>query len=610
MRSHYNKHINQKLIGHIVTLCGWVHRCRDHGGLIFIDLRDHETLVQIVCSPEHTSSFHQAQILHNEYVIQVKGVVHPRPEGTVHPDLASGEVEVIAHELNILNTAKPLPFSLESPDSPHHSDYGQPIHEAIRLQYRYLDLRRYEMAKRIQTRSQITRIMRRLLDSQHFTDIETPILTKSTPEGARDYLVPSRNNPGFFYALPQSPQIFKQILMASGFERYYQIVRCFRDEDLRANRQPEFTQLDIEMAFVTEKEIQAISEKIIYVLFKEILSVDLPQPLPRLRYDEALKYYGTDQPDLRIPLKFTDITDLMKDVTFKVFCRPAQDPASRIVALRVPQGGRKLTRKNIDDYTTLVARYGAKGLAYIKIKNKQAGIAGLQSPLLKFLPESVLLEILQRTEADNDDIIFFGAGKIPVINESLNALRNTLGKDLNLYTTEWAPVWITDFPLFTKNADGALQSMHHPFTAPQNSNVTDLLQAPEKAYSRAYDFVLNGQELGGGSIRIHDATMQQAIFQQLGMTKEAVQTQFGHLLQALQFGCPPHGGIAFGLDRVVMFLTGASSIRDVIAFPKTQTGHCPLTQAPTLVSDTQLKELHLQINQPNKPSPNKTFPTE
>jgi len=585
MRTHLGKDINLSQLGKTVTLCGWVHRRRDHGGLVFIDLRDRDTLVQVVCDPEQKEPYELAQTFRNEYVIQVMGKVIKRPEGMINPNLPSGEVEVEATKLTLLNKSAPLPFNV---------DEYQPVNEDVRLQYRYLDLRRPENAQRIKMRAKITRAIREFLDARDFIDIETPILTKSTPEGARDYLVPSRTYPGEFFALPQSPQVFKQILMVAGFDRYYQIARCFRDEDLRAERQPEFTQLDMEMAFVTEQDIENLNGELIRTLFNKILDVDLGV-FPKLDYADAMRDYGSDKPDLRIPLKFIEIADLVKDVEFKVFHSAANRSDGRVVAMRLPLGAKKLTRKELDDLTPFVARFGAKGLAYIKVNDLTKGIEGLQSPILKFLPKEIVMKILERVSAQNDDIIFFSADKDSIVNDAMGALREKLAKDLNLYDKKWAPVWIMNFPLFERDDKGHLQSKHHPFTSPQTTDPETLLKNPDQALARAYDMVLNGHEIGGGSIRIHDQAMQSAVFELLGLTKEMAEKQFSHLLKALQFGAPPHGGIAYGIDRIVMLATGTDSIRDVIAFPKTQTASCPLTHAPSPVDDKQLRELGIQL---------------
>lgn len=586
MRTHYCGHVNESLIDQPIALCGWVHRRRDHGGLIFLDLRDREGQVQVVFNPEHAASFKIAETVRNEYVIQIHGTVKHRPHGTVNEKLPTGRVEVISDTVHILNTAEPQPFRID--------DTG--VSEDVRLQYRFLDLRRPEMSERMRFRSRMNQAIRNVLVEQHFLEIETPFLTKSTPEGARDYLVPSRVNMGHFYALPQSPQIFKQILMASGMDRYYQIVRCFRDEDLRADRQPEFTQLDIEMSFVNETDIQNLIEDLMRHLFMELLNVALPNPFPRMTYAESIQRFGCDRPDLRIHLELVDIADLLQDVEFKVFAEPAKDPDSRVAVIRVPQGV-TLSRKEIDDYTQLVAIYGAKGLAYIKVNDLEAGMEGLQSPILKFLPEKVVQDILVRTKAESGDLLFFGADKAKIVNEALGALRVKLGHDRNLIDKEsWRLVWIVDFPMFEwDEKEQRWQSLHHPFTAPSIDDPELLTQNPGTAISRAYDLVLNGTELGGGSIRIHNAALQRAVFNILGISDEEAEEKFSHLLAAFKYGCPPHGGIAFGLDRIAMLMTGASSLRDVIAFPKTQSANCPLTHAPSPVSDAQLLELGLAL---------------
>jgi aspartyl-tRNA synthetase len=590
MRTHYCGHINESLIDQPVVLSGWVHRRRDHGGLIFLDLRDREGQVQVVFNPEHAASFKIAETVRNEYVIQIHGIVKHRPQGTVNEKLPTGKVEVISDTINVLNSAEPQPFRID--------EYSE-VSEDIRLQYRYLDLRRPEMSERMRFRSRMNQVIRNVLSGRHFLEIETPFLTKSTPEGARDYLVPSRVSEGHFYALPQSPQIFKQILMASGMDRYYQIVRCFRDEDLRADRQPEFTQLDMEMSFVEEADIQNLVEDMMRHLFMELLGVALPNPFPRMTYAESMQRFGNDRPDLRIPMELIDIADLLEDVEFKVFSGPANDPNSRVAVLRLPQGS-TLSRKEIDDYTKLVGIYGAKGLAYIKINDIDAGMEGLQSPILKFLPEDVVKNILVRSKAESGDLLFFGADKAKVVNEALGALRIKLGHDKGLIDKhDWRLVWIVDFPMFEwDDRENRWQSLHHPFTAPSINDPDALAQNPGAAISRAYDLVLNGSELGGGSIRIHDGKMQRAIFKILGIGDEEADEKFGHLLSAFKYGCPPHGGIAFGLDRVAMMMTGSSSIRDVIAFPKTQSASCPLTHAPGPVSSAQLLELGLKLKQP------------
>lgn len=586
MRSHYCGHVNESLIDQPVTVCGWVHRRRDHGGLIFIDLRDREGLVQVVFDPQQKDAFKLAESIRNEYVVILKGIVRHRPAGTVNNKIPTGKVEIAAQELTILNSAESLPFRI---------DEYQEVSEETRLHYRYLDIRRPEMAERMKLRAKLNHMMRNYLTDNGFLEIETPFLTKSTPEGARDYLVPSRVNPGLFYALPQSPQIFKQLLMVAGIDRYFQIVRCFRDEDLRADRQPEFTQLDIEMSFIEEKDIQNMIENLLRYVFMEVMGVALPNPFPRMTYQEAMQRYGSDRPDLRVPLELVEISDLMGEVEFKVFADPANDPKSRVAALRLP-GGVNLTRKEIDDYTQFVGIYGAKGLAYIKVNDIKAGVAGLQSPILKFLPGDVIEKILARTKAETGDIIFFGADKAKIVNEALGALRVKLGQNHGFMAEGWHITWVVDFPMFEwDDKDGRWQSLHHPFTAPTIADPAKLKATPGEALSRAYDVVLNGSEIGGGSIRIHDRTLQQAVFGILGINEEEAQEKFNHLLDAFKYGCPPHGGIAFGLDRLAMLMSGATSIRDVIAFPKTQTAHCPLTDAPGNVSEAQLRELGLRV---------------
>jgi len=589
MRSHYCGEVNASHIDQTVTLCGWVHRRRDHGGVIFIDLRDREGLAQVVIDPDTHEAFALAERVRNEFVLKATGRVRRRPEGTENPALPSGEIEVLCNELEILNHAETPPFVIED-----DSD----VNEDVRLRYRYVDLRRPMMQQRLRLRTAVTRALRRFLDDEGFYDIETPFLTKATPEGARDFLVPSRLQAGAFYALPQSPQLFKQLLMVSGFDRYYQIVRCFRDEDLRADRQPEFTQLDVETSFMDEDGIMTLMERMVRELFREVLEEALPEPFPRMSYAEAVRRFGTDRPDLRIPLELIDIGDLLAGVEFKVFAGPANDPAGRVAALRLPAGG-ELTRKEIDDYTKFVGIYGAKGLAYIKVNDLAQGREGLQSPILKFLPDAVVSEIMARTGAQDGDLVFFGADKARVVNESLGALRVRLGEDRGLVERGWRPVWVVDFPMFEWDPQQKRwDALHHPFTAPQVDDPEALLAEPGAALSRAYDMVINGTEVGGGSVRIHRSETQAAVFTLLGLGEAEAQEKFGFLLDALKYGAPPHGGIAFGLDRMVMLMTGASSIRDVIAFPKTQSASCPLTQAPAAVSALQLDELNLRVRHP------------
>jgi aspartyl-tRNA synthetase len=587
MRTHYCGKLNQSLLGQTVTVAGWVHRRRDHGGVIFVDLRDREGLVQIVFHPELTDVFAVAEKLRNEFVVSVTGSVRERPAGTVNEHLVSGRIELVALELTLLNRSDPLPFQLD-----------ETVNEETRLRYRYIDLRREEMSARLRQRHQITRAMRAYLDGHGFVDIETPMLTKATPEGARDYLVPSRTHPGKFFALPQSPQLFKQLLMMSGFDRYYQIVRCFRDEDLRADRQPEFTQLDIETSFLAQADIMQLMEGLVRTLFEEVLGVKLPQPFPRMAYVEAMRRYGSDKPDLRVSLELVDVADLVAGCDFKVFAGPAKDPKGRVTALRVPGGG-ALTRKEIDDYTAYVARYGAKGLAYIKVNECARGREGLQSPIIKFLDDAAVAGILERTGAADNDLIFFGADSAKVVSDALGALRLKVGHDRGLVSAGWQPLWVVDFPMFEWDADEKRWvAMHHPFTAPQSDDAPALAADPGAALARAYDMVLNGSEIGGGSVRIHRQEMQSAVFGLLGIAPEEAQRKFGFLLDALRFGCPPHGGIAFGLDRLAMLMAGADSIRDVIAFPKTQTAADPLTEAPTEVGEAQLRELHIRVRLP------------
>jgi aspartyl-tRNA synthetase len=584
MRSHYCGEINESLNGTEIEVCGWVHRRRDHGGVIFIDLRDREGLLQVVFDPDRAEIFAQAERIRSEYVLKVKGLVRPRPDGTVNPNMRTGQVEVLAHELEILNKSETPPF--------HHDEQAN---EDIRLKYRYIDLRRENMLGNLMLRHKVTVAMRNYLDTNGFIDVETPMLTRATPEGARDYIVPSRTHPGKFFALPQSPQIFKQLLMMSGLDRYYQIVRCFRDEDLRADRQPEFTQLDIEMSFVDEAAVTGTVEGLISHVFKETMEVDLPQPFPRMTYADAMHRYGSDKPDLRIDLELIEVADLMSSVEFKVFAGPAADPEGRVAALCVP-GGAEMSRKIIDGYTAYVGRYGARGLAYIKVNDIDAGADGLQSPILKFLPDEAVSGILERTAAKSGDLIFFGADKARVVNDALGALRVKVGEDRGLVADGWAPLWVVDFPMFEKDAASKRwTALHHPFTAPSIDDPEVLRANPGGALSRAYDMVLNGSEIGGGSIRIHDQETQAAVFDLLGISEEEADEKFGFLLEALQYGCPPHGGVAFGLDRIVMLMAGAESIRDVIAFPKTQTASCPLTNAPGEVSAEQLKETGIRL---------------
>ena len=588
MRSHYCGHLNASHIGQEVEICGWVHRRRDHGGVIFIDLRDREGLVQVVYDPDIPDVFAIAEQVRSEFVLRVKGRVRRRPEGTENPNMPTGEVEVLGLDLEVLNRAETPPIQLDDEDTS----------EELRLRYRYIDLRRPRMQEHIRLRARVTRALRGYLDGQGFLDIETPMLTKATPEGARDYLVPSRTHPGRFFSLPQSPQLFKQLLMMSGMDRYYQIVRCFRDEDLRADRQPEFTQLDVEAAFLDEQEIMTLMEDMIRGLFRETLGQELPEPFPRMAYAEAMERFGLDRPDLRIPLELVSVGDLMQGVEFKVFAGPAKDPHGRVAALRLPGGG-ELTRKEIDEYTKYVGIYGAKGLAYIKVNELAKGRDGLQSPILKFLPDEVVDGIMARVGAEDGDLVFFGADKADIVNESLGALRVRLGHDRGLMEEGWRPLWVVDFPMFEWDGQNdRWSSLHHPFTAPKEEQLDLLKTDPGACHSRAYDMVLNGTEIGGGSIRIHRPQVQQQVFRLLDISDDEAQEKFGFLLDALRYGCPPHGGIAFGLDRLVMLMAGASSIREVMAFPKTQTAACLLTSAPSEVAPEHLRELSLRVRRP------------
>lgn len=583
MRSHYCGGLNKTHIGEDVVLKGWVHRRRDHGGVIFLDVRDREGISQVVFDPDREESFALADSVRNEYVIEVHGTVRGRPEGTINPDMPTGEIEVLGKELVILNKAETPPFQLDE-----HQNVG----EEVRLRHRFIDLRRPEMQDKLRFRSKVTNAIRNFLDDNGFLDIETPILNRATPEGARDYLVPSRVHEGHFFALPQSPQLFKQLLMVSGFDRYYQVAKCFRDEDLRADRQPEFTQIDIETSFMDEEEIMAITESMIRKLFLELKDIDLGD-FPRMPYSEAMQRYGSDKPDLRYPMELIDVADLMAEIEFKVFAGPANDPKCRVTALKVP-GGAQLTRKNIDEYTKYVGIYGAKGLAWIKVNEIEKGIEGLQSPIIKFLGEDVTLAIMERLGAENGDIVFFGADKAKIVSEALGALRIKVGEDLEMAQCEWAPLWVVDFPMFEETDNGGLTALHHPFTAPSCSPEA-LKSNPLEALSRAYDMVLNGCELGGGSVRIHDQAMQSTVLEILGISEEEADDKFGFLLNALKYGAPPHGGLAFGLDRLIMLMTGTDSIREVIAFPKTQSASCMLTEAPGEVSAAQLRELNIKL---------------
>ncbi len=587
MRTHYCGELNVDHIDQEVTVCGWVNRRRDHGGVIFVDLRDREGILQVVFDPDDAAMFANAERVRNEYVLKVSGKIRHRPEGTVNAEMPTGEVELLSLKLEILNASETPPFQLD-----------EDVHDDLRLKYRYIDLRKPEMQERMRLRASVTHAMRSWLEANGFMDLETPMLTRATPEGARDYLVPSRTYPGQFFALPQSPQLFKQLLMMSGMDRYYQVVRCFRDEDLRADRQPEFTQLDIEASFIDEDTIMSLMENMMQSLFKEALDVDIETNFQRMSHAEAMERFGSDKPDLRIDLELVTISDLLADVEFKVFSGPANDENGRVAALCVP-GGNSLTRKEIDDYTKYVGRYGAKGLAYIKCNKVEDGREGLQSPILKFLPDEAISAILERTGAKSGDLIFFGADKAKVVNESLGALRVKLGHDLERVAEGWSFLWVVDFPMFEYDEkEKRLTALHHPFTAPATTNPAQLVENPHETLSRAYDMVLNGTELGGGSIRIHDTEMQQTVLNLLGIDEQEAEDKFGFLLKALKYGCPPHGGIAFGLDRLIMLMAGASSIRDVMAFPKTQTAACLLTSAPSAVSDQQLRELSIRVRKP------------
>lgn len=583
MRSHYCGHLNSSHVDQQVTLCGWVHRRRDHGGVIFFDMRDREGIAQVVFDPDTVEAFALAERVRSEYVLKITGRVRPRPQGTVNANMPTGEIEVLGKAIEILNTAETPPFQLD--------EFGH-VGEDVRLRYRFLDLRRPEMQSRLLFRSRVTSTMRRYLDEHGFIDVETPILTRATPEGARDYLVPSRTHPGSFFALPQSPQLFKQLLMVAGIDRYYQIAKCFRDEDLRADRQPEFTQIDIETSFLTQDQIMEIAEGMFRTLFKEVLNVDIP-PLRCMPFSEAMSRFGSDKPDLRIPLELVDVADLMKAVESKIFSGPANDPKSRVTALRLPDGGNKLSRKDIDNYTQFVGIYGAKGLAYIKVNDITQGREGLQSPILKFLPDDVVNAVMARVGAQNGDLVFFGADKAKIVSDALGALRVKLGHDLGLVQGEWEALWVVDFPMF-EETDTGWTALHHPFTSP-SCTPEAMLANPGEALSQAYDLVLNGVELGGGSVRIHSQDMQRSVFQLLGIGPEESEDKFGFLLDALKFGAPPHGGLAFGLDRLVMLMTGSQTIRDVIAFPKTQTAACVMTQAPAPVDPKQLREVGIRL---------------